>query len=646
MGQSLELEILLKAKDMASETLGGVKEKLSGFGKTAGQVGTAVTTGVGVAAGAIFSLAASATDTDLLAGSFDNLSRSIGETSDSMLGKMRAATMGTLSDTQLMGATNKLMAMGLADSAEKAGELARMATTLGMAMGTEAGPALENFTLMLANQAKLRLDTFGISSKAVEARMQELKDTTEGMSNETAFLTATMELGTEAMGKVGDQSDKAAVKMAALKANMSNLKDQVGVALIPVLVALITPLAELATEYGPKIIAVVEGLMEKFNNLPEPVQRVIAIVGALAAGLTGAGAVLGPIIGLLGPAAGGLAGVLAALTGPIGIAIAAIAGLAIAWNKDFLGIRTALTPVVNDVKIFASEIKTAFEEEGLKGAIGVLVTGIGELGTKIMESLPQLGANFGDFLGKAFGMALTFLTEKLPEHIANFAAWVGSIIEALKDPERRRVWAENIYQAIANAWAAFKASLIANGPAWVSDVFDWIDTTLKGAVDKVKQAVDLFNKFKEIGTNIIAGIKQGMEDMKDSIKNWIIDFLKRILPDWAEGALGIKSPSKVFADIGKNMALGLGSGWANTMPGVGRGITGSLSGLAGSPVGATSTVGGWTSALAGSGTGAGASFALAFADGVSSSGGMDALADAIVERLVGGLINGLERATV
>ena len=36
---------------------------------------------------------------------------------------------------------------------------------------------------------------------------------------------------------------------------------------------------------------------------------------------------------------------------------------------------------------------------------------------------------------------------------------------------------------------------------------------------------------------------------------------------------GIKSPSKVFAEIGKNMALGLGEGWDDTIPSVEKDIT-------------------------------------------------------------------------
>ena len=650
-GKDLALQILLKARDMASDVIAGVEKSVSNVGTTAGKVGTslstmgtAITAGVGAAAGAVFGLAASATDTELLAGAFDNLSRSIGETSETMLGEMRAATMGTLSDTQLMAAGNKLMAMGLADSAEKAGELAEMATTLGLAMGTGAGPALENFTLMLANQSILRLDTFGISSGEVRKRIDELTESIEGMTREQAFMQAVMEQGTISMATVGDQSDKAAVKMSALKADMANLKDQVGMALIPVLTALITPLAELATEHGPKIIAFVEKLMEKFDNLPASTQKVIAIVGALAAALTGASLILGPVVGLLGPLAGGLGGVLAALTGPVGIAIALVAGLALAWTKDFLGIRTALTPLMEDVKAFGGAIKEGFQEGGVTGAVEAMATGLGDLVSSFQDKLPDLGTSFGEIIGKLFGLALTFLTEKLPEYIKQFADWVGGIIDGMNSPENRSAWSASIFQAIKNAWASFKAALIANGPEWVGDVFDWIDATLKGAVDKVKQAADLFNKFKEIGTNIIAGIKQGMEDMKDSIKTWIIDFLKKILPDWAEGALGISSPSKVFAEIGKNMALGLGVGWDKNIPGIGKGIAGSLGGLAGAPVGATSTIGGWTNALAGSGMGAGASFAQAFADGVSTSGSMDSLAEAIATRLVGGLIRGLESA--
>ena len=64
----------------------------------------------------------------------------------------------------------------------------------------------------------------------------------------------------------------------------------------------------------------------------------------------------------------------------------------------------------------------------------------------------------------------------------------------------------------------------------------------------------------EIGKNIVNGIWEGIK----SLAGWLKDNVKGFFGDIVNGAknaLGIHSPSTVFAGIGENMALGLGEGW-------------------------------------------------------------------------------------
>ena len=69
----------------------------------------------------------------------------------------------------------------------------------------------------------------------------------------------------------------------------------------------------------------------------------------------------------------------------------------------------------------------------------------------------------------------------------------------------------------------------------------------------------------KIGGQLLQGLWQGMvgwaSDLYNKVKN-----LGRDIVAWFKGAFGIASPSKVFADqIGKNMALGVGVGFEQTM---------------------------------------------------------------------------------
>jgi phage-related protein len=71
-----------------------------------------------------------------------------------------------------------------------------------------------------------------------------------------------------------------------------------------------------------------------------------------------------------------------------------------------------------------------------------------------------------------------------------------------------------------------------------------------------------------IGKNIVEGLWNGISNAKQ----WVTDKIKGFADGIVGGiksALGIHSPSKVFEEqVGKNMALGLGEGFTNSMSGI------------------------------------------------------------------------------
>ncbi len=154
---------------------------------------------------------------------FDAISGGAGAASEN-LQAMQAATRGAMSDSDLMASANQLMQMGLASTSDELAKVTQMATRLGGAMGTDATASIENFSMMLANQSLPRLDTFGISSGKVRARIAELQQETAGLSRETAFMTAVMEQGEAAMSRLGDTAGDELLAFEQLEATVSNLK--------------------------------------------------------------------------------------------------------------------------------------------------------------------------------------------------------------------------------------------------------------------------------------------------------------------------------------------------------------------------------------------------------------------------------------
>lgn len=137
------------------------------------------------------------------------------------------ATGGALTSQQAMQSATKLLSMGLATNATELERIAHMAVMLGGSTRT-ASEAIEEFSLLLANQSILRLDTFGISGARVRARIEELQAATAGMSREAAFMAAVMEEGSAKVNQLEASGVKAATSTDVFKASVAELKTELG----------------------------------------------------------------------------------------------------------------------------------------------------------------------------------------------------------------------------------------------------------------------------------------------------------------------------------------------------------------------------------------------------------------------------------
>jgi phage-related minor tail protein len=170
----------------------------------------------------------------------------------------------------------------------------------------------------------------------------------------------------DAQGDYSRTSDGTANSIKTFQASIQDLATAIGTNLLPI----ITPIIQKITEW-----------VNKFNELPAPVQKVITVIGLIVA-------VLGPvlvIIGTLISAIGSIISVIstvgpiiAGVAGPIGIAVAAIAGL-IAFGvflyKNWDTIKAKAIAVWNAIKAFfvntLNSIKNTFTNiwNGIKTTI-------------------------------------------------------------------------------------------------------------------------------------------------------------------------------------------------------------------------------------------------------------------------------------
>jgi hypothetical protein len=132
--------------------------------------------------------------------------------------------------------------------------------------------------------------------------------------------------------------------------------------------------------------------------------------------------------------------------------------------------------------------------------------------------------------------------------IAAIVAVIAIIVLLVKN------W-DTVTAVVGKVWNAIKN--------FASDAWD----ALKGFGSKVAGFVtDIVDRFKElpgamlsVGKNIVIGLWDGIQNMASWLKDKVTGFFKNLVPSWAEKALGIASPSKVFANIGSNIINGLQS---------------------------------------------------------------------------------------
>lgn len=132
---------------------------------------------------------------------------------------------------------------------------------------------------------------------------------------------------------------------------------------------------------------------------------------------------------------------------------------------------------------------------------------------------------------------------------------------------------EDFRNAIISAWGKIKDTI----SSAVNAISAFFTEKIPNAIQSViSWFTSIPNKFKDIGSNIVRGLWDGIKSMITWIKDKISGFVGGIVGS-VKGLLGIHSPSKVFAGIGGFMAEGLGEGFSDEFSSVKKDIEGNMS---------------------------------------------------------------------
>ena len=231
--------------------------------------------------------------------------------------------------------------------------------------------------------------------------------------------------------------------------------------------------------------------------------------------------------------------------------------------------------------------------KGIQDNYQILVDGaiqiVTQLATGILNMLPQIVALGLDLIvSLANGIA-----ESLPELIPTIVDVILQIVDTLTSPDML----SKILDAALVLITELAFGLIDAIPQLVDAALDIIDnlvvfltdpnniakllnaavkivislgTGLINAIPRllgaqatlIKKVIQNFKDtdWGQVGKNIVDGLLGGLKKAWESLKKWFTNAWDNLVGG-VKDLLGIHSPSRVFAGIGKNMALGVGEGW-------------------------------------------------------------------------------------
>lgn len=445
-------------------------------------------------------------------------------------------------------------------------------------------------------EAQEVMDALGISFYDSEGNMKSLSENTAmlreaftGLTDEQRqYALATM-FGQQAGRGMNVLIDETTGKLETLTENFINsegaaenmantINSGISGALEKMMEAITNAFATIGEILAPTLIEWaqhIENLMEKFNALDPATQEMIVTIGALVAAigpLTMAfGLLIKPILNL-GVGLGQLIGFL--IVNPwVAFAAAAVAAVVLivqnwesiaeffsnlwetiksAASSAWEAIKTTIEGVWNNIKASAKVIW-----EGVKGAIVVVWTAIKTVASTtwndIKTTIETIWNNIKTSATEKFNAIKDTITKawdnvktKTKEIWDNLKKIISDVINDVK--KNVKEWVDNLKKTISDGWANLVKIVTEKGSEIVESVRTAWDNAIAAAREFISSAIS-------VGRDIIGGFISGVTEKARELASAAANAVSSAISA-AKGALGIRSPSRVFMDIGDDTMAG------------------------------------------------------------------------------------------
>jgi len=211
----------------------------------------------------------------------------------------------------------------------------------------------------------------------------------------------------------------------------------------------------------------------------------------------------------------------------------------------------------------------------LVNALPILIQAFVQLFLAILQALPQIIQIIAQALPTIINAIVTGLTspESLQAIIMGAVQLLIAIIQAIPIIIPALVGAipviiKNILATLTNP--AFIRQMIDAGvqllKATISGIVSMVGSVISASWEIIKAIAGVLkpSNLLNIGKDVVKGLWDGIQDMGGWLKDKIIGFVKDKIPGPIKSALGIHSPSRVAAMLGKEVPRGLAQGIEST----------------------------------------------------------------------------------
>lgn len=598
--------------------LDDAKKGLQGFSQTASDVASTAAKAFGA-----ITLAAGAAATGLIVSSvkaFGELEQNLGG-SEAVFGKYAADLQDTamsayknmgISQSEYLATANKMGSLfqgsgieqtkALAMTEEAMQRAADMASVMGidmsMAMEAVTGAAKGNFTMM--DNLGVAMNATAIEAYAASKGMTDFSYSTASTAEKSELaMQMFLENTAQYAGNFARESTETiSGSLGMLRASASDLLaglgnvdadiQQMGVNVVEAFDAVIKNVVPIIENIADALPWAIESMVQSAQPLIESLTEVV--VGLIPTILDAGIKLLEALLQGIMTALPGLISILPQILFSIAQAIIGLlpmlieAGAKAIYQFSF-GIQSALPtliPVLIDGLLAA--VDALIEALPYLLAAGVtilnaLIEGLSEAIPDLIEALPDIIEAITDFLlgslPHIISLGLTLflaLVEALPEIITGIVGVIPQIIDSVV-----AVVLEALPQLIDAGIQLFVA-LVGALPEIIEGIVAVIPEIITAIVSAI---IDSIPALIDAGAELIKGIWQGMSDMAGWLRGKISGFFGNVVDD-IKDFFGIRSPSKLFAEMGQNLGQGMAQGIISSTGEVQKAMNGMMGASSGS----------------------------------------------------------------